>query len=124
MAMTFTVNNVNLVPYIANQGLSYQLSDIDDPETGRTMDGMMRRGKITDKDKWKLKFRSDLTTAEMSTILSAVTHQYVTAQYLSPRTATVVTKTMYVGDRTAAHYIERHDGTILWKDLSFSLIER
>ena len=124
MAMTFTVSGVNFVPFIANQGLSYQLSDIDDPETGRMMDGTMRRGKITDNDKWKLKFRNDLTTSEMSTIITAVTHQYVTVQYLSPRTASVVTKTMYVGDRTAAHYIERNDGVILWKDLSFSLIER
>ena len=122
--MTFIVNGVDLVPYIAYNGLEYQLSDIDDPETGRTMDGTMRRGKITDKDKWKLKFRVNLTTAEMSIIINAVTHEYVTVQYLSPRTATIVTKTMYVGDRTAAHCIERDNGTILWKDLSFSLIER
>ena len=123
-SMTFTVNNVNLLPYIAYQGLEYQLSDIDDPDTGRMMNGTMRRGKVADKDKWKLKFRSDLTTAEVSTILTAVTHQYVTATYLSPRTNTVVTKTLYVGDRTAAHYILREDGTVLWKNLSFSLIER
>lgn len=124
MSMTFIVNSVNLVPYIAFQGLEYQLSDIDDPDTGRMMDGTMRRGKIADKDKWKLRFRSDLTTAEISTILTAVTHQYVTATYLSPRTNTVITKTLYVGDRTAAHCIQREDGKILWKDLAFSLIER
>ena len=124
MSITFTVNGVNLVPYIAFQGLEYQLSDIDDPDTGRMMDGTMRRGKIADKDKWKLRFRSDLTTAEISTILTAVTHQYVTATYLSPRTNTVITKTLYVGDRTAAHCIQREDGRILWKDLAFSLIER
>ena len=122
--MTFIVNGVDFVPFIAYNGLEYQLSDIDDPETGRTMNGTMRRGKITDKDKWKLKFKVDLTTEEISAIVRAVTHEYVTVQYLSPRTATIVTKTMYVGDRTAAHCIERANGTILWKDLSFSLIER
>lgn len=124
MAMTFTVNGVNFVPYIANQGLSYQLSDIDDPETGRMMDGTMRRGKITDKEKWKVKCRSDLTTSEMSTVITNISTQYVSVVYLSPKSNSVVTKTMYVGDRTAVHYIERPDGTILWKDLSFSLIER
>ena len=123
MAMTFTVGGVNIVPYLAFQGLEYQLADIDDPDTGRMMDGTMRRGKISDKDKWKCKFRI-LTTAEMSTVLTAVTHQYVNVQYMSPRTASVVTKSMYVGDRTAAHCIERSDGTIYWKDLAFSLIER
>lgn len=122
--MTFTVNGANIVPYIALGGLSYQLSDIDDPETGRMMNGEMRRGKIAEKEKWKIKCRSDLTTAEMATILPLVSHQYVTCQYLSPRSNTIVTRTMYVGDRTAAHYVERPDGVILWKDLSFSLIER
>lgn len=122
--MTFTVNGVNIVPYIALGGLSYQLSDIDDPETGRMMNGEMRRGKIAEKEKWKIKCRSDLTTAEMAVILPLVSHQYVTCQYLSPRSNTIVTRTMYVGDRTAAHYVERPDGVILWKDLSFSLIER
>ena len=77
--MTFIVNGVDLVPYIAYNGLEYQLSDIDDPETGRTMDGTMRRGKITDKDKWKLKFRVNLTTAEMSIIINAVTYEFETS---------------------------------------------
>ena len=124
MAMTFIVNGVDFTPYLAFQGLEYQLSDIDDTDTRRMMDGTMRRGKIADKDKWKLKFRPNLTTSEISNVWAAVTHQYVTVQYLSPRTASIVTKTMYVGDRTAAHFIERNDGTVLWKDLSFSLIER
>ena len=124
MAMTFTVSGTNLIPYIAYDGLSYQLSDIDDPETGRTMSGEMRRGKITDKEKWKVKCRPNLTTAEMSTVITAISTQYVSVQYLSPKTNAVVTKTMYVGDRTAAHFIERADGVTLWKDLSFSLIER
>ena len=121
--MTFSVNNVNLLPYIAFQGLEYQLADIDDPDTGRMINGQMRRGKIADKDKWKIKFRTGLTTEEMSIILSTVTHQEVSATYLSPRTNTVVTKVMYVGDRTAAHCIHRTTGETLWKDLSFSLIE-
>ena len=122
--MTFTVNSVDFLPYLAFQGLEYQLSDIDDPDTGRMMNGEMRRGKVADKDKWKCKFRSNLTTAEMSVILTAVTHQYVSATYLSPRTNTVVNKTLYVGDRTAAHCVKKPDGTVLWRDLSFSLIEK
>ena len=124
MAMTFLIEGVDMVPYIAYNGLEYQLSDIDDTDTGRMMNGEMRRGKISDKDKWMLKFRPNLTTAEISTILTAVTKQYVSVQFLSPRTATVVTKTMYVGDRKAAHAIERENGTVYWKDLAFNLIER
>lgn len=121
--MTFIVNGVDIAPYIANRGLEYQLSDIDAPGTGRTMDGTMQRGKITDKDKWMIKCRP-LTTSELSTVLSAVTHEYVTCTYLSPRYNQTVTKTLYVGDRKAAHYIERNNGTILWTDVAFNLIEQ
>lgn len=126
--MTFEIKNsadnyVDITPFIAFNGLEYQLSDIDSPDAGRDMSGRMHRGKITDKDKWKLKFRP-LKTNELSTIIQLVTKEYITVRYLSPRYGGIVDKTMYVGDRTASHCIERADGTILWKDLAFSLIER
>lgn len=113
---------VDITDYIAYNGLEYQLSDVDSPNAGRAMNGRMYRGKITDKDKWKLKFRP-LKTSEVSLILQLVSNEYIQVRYLSPRYNGVVIKTMYVGDRTASHCIERADGTILWKDLAFSNIE-
>lgn len=125
--MIYEINNgngtyVDITPYIAFNGLEYQLSDVDSPNAGRAMDGRMYRGKITDKDKWKLKFRP-LRTSEISLILQLVSKEYIEVRYLSPRYNSIVIKTMYVGDRTASHCIERADGTILWKDLAFSNIE-
>lgn len=126
--MTFEIQNtvgtfVDITPYLFFQGLSYQLSDVDAPNSGRTLAGTMERAKISDKDKWKLKFRP-LTTEEMSIVIDLITHQYVTVRYLSPRTNAIVVKTMYPGDRTATHCIYRKSGETLWHDLSFSLIER
>lgn len=120
--LSFEGNFVPITSYIAQHGLDYQLSDIDDPNTGRTMAGTMQRGKIADKDKWKIKCRP-LTTAEMSIVLQLISHEYVTARYLSPRYNSIVEKVMYVGDRTASHYVHK-DNKIFWDALSFSLIER
>lgn len=122
--MTFSVNGVDFTPYIMPGGLEYQLSDIDDPDAGRTMAGEMRRGKITEKDKWSCKFRP-LTTAEISTVLNAVSREFVTVSYLSPRENAVIEKVMYVGDRKASHCVfPNNGGTVLWSDLSFGFIEK
>lgn len=117
-----TNSYVDLTPYIAYNGLEYQLSDIDAPDAGRSMDGIMHRGKIADKDKWKIKFRP-LKTEELSLILPLACNETMQCRYLSPRYGGIVIKNMYAGDRTASHCIEREDGTIIWKDLAFNLIE-
>ena len=113
---------VDITPYIAFNGLEYQLSDVDSPDAGRTLDGVMHRGKISDKDKWKIKFRA-LTTDEASILIPLVCRETFVCHYLSPRYGGMVYKTMYAGDRNASHCIEREDGTILWKDLAFNIIE-
>lgn len=120
--MQFLINGVNIAPYVGFNGLEYQLSDVDSPNAGRNMAGEMERGKITEKEKWSLKF-VPLTTSQIAAILSAVSDEYVEVSFLSPRHGSTVTKQMYVGDRSAAHMFER-GGTVYWKDLSFSLIER
>ena len=38
MAFVFTVNNVNLLPYIMEDGLKWTRFDVEAPDTGRTLD--------------------------------------------------------------------------------------
>lgn len=113
----------DITPYIAFGGLSYLLADVDSPNAGRTLDALMHRGKITDKDKWQIKCRA-MTTAEVSVVLGLISTEYVTVRYLRPKTNSVVQKTMYVGDRTASYLIDKGSKGELWDGLSFSLIER
>lgn len=126
--MTFEILNpateeyVDITPMLAYGGLEYQLSDVDSPDAGRTMDGTMHRGKIADKDKWKFKFRP-LKTDELTTLMQLACNETFQCRYLSPRYGAVVYKTMYAGDRSAAHCIERADGTILWHNIAFNVIE-
>lgn len=42
----FTVNNVNMLPYIAEDGLKWTRFDVEAPDTGRTPDGVMHRGRV------------------------------------------------------------------------------
>ena len=131
--MTFEIlsnsSYVSLLPYIAYGGLEYQLSSVDAPNAGRSMDGMMHRAEVAKKDKWKIKCRP-LTTAEAAIVLPLVSPQVITVKYLSPYTNSVVIKQMYVGNRTGAFGIER-SGTLnnvattvtFWKEVAFDLIE-
>lgn len=120
---------IDILPYIAYQGLEYQLSSVDAPNAGRGMDGTMHRAEVAKKDKWKIKCRP-LTTAEASVVLPLVSPSTITVRYLSPFAGTLVIKKMYVGNRTGAFGTERHaviDNTpqsvIFWKDIAFDLIE-
>ena len=61
-----------------------------------------------------------LTDAEIRTILQAVSGASFTVSFHSPYTGSIVSKTMYVGDRTAPlwNYTRRY-----WESLSLNLIE-
>ena len=113
---------VDITPYIAFQGLTYQRSDVDAPDAGRDMSGFMHRGRVTIKDKWQIKFRA-MRTDEIAIILQLIAPEQIQVHYLSPYYNSIVISAMYVGDRTAQHCIYRENGEILWKDLAFSCIE-
>lgn len=120
--MTLTVNGVNLVPFIAYQGLSYQLSDIDAPNSGRTLSAKMIRGRVASKVRLDVTCRP-LTADEASIVLSAIYPEFVTVTYYDPYLGQDVTKKMYSNNRKAQflhHSTSRGD---LWKVDTFPLIE-
>ena len=47
--MILTVNDVDMIPFIAYQGLKWTRNDIDSPNSGRTLDGLMHRGRVATK---------------------------------------------------------------------------
>ena len=47
--MTFKINNVDFSKYVASGGLKWSRNDIDSPNTGRTLDGLMHRGRVATK---------------------------------------------------------------------------
>ena len=60
---------------------------------------------------------------EISVLLKAVKDEFFTVSFPDPQEGKVITKTMYVGSRTAPVYTW-HKGVPQWTSLSMNFIER
>ena len=118
----FTVNNVNLLPYIVEDGLKWTRFDVEAPDTGRTLDGVMHRGRVAVKVRLDVTCRP-LTAAETATVLNAIAPEFVTVRYVDPMQGSVV-KTMYSNNIPALCATVYDDGSARWEGLEFPLIER
>ena len=121
-AYRFTVNGVSLLNYLAEDGIKWTRFDVEAPDTGRTLDGVMHRGRVATKVRLDVTCRP-LTSAEASVVLRAILPEYVTVRYIDPQDGSV-TRTMYSNNIPTICATVNPDGTALWKDLSFPLIER
>ena len=104
--MTVTVDGVDLTPYIANRGLKWQRSDVEAPDAGRTLDGIMHRGRVATKIRLDITCRP-LTSGEASIVLNAIYPEFVTVSY-----------------NPASFLLRRADGTEWWDGITFPLIEQ
>ena len=118
----FRVGGVNLLPYLAEDGLKWTRFDVEAPDTGRTLDGVMHRGRVAMKVRLDVTCRP-LTDSEAMTVLRAIEPEYVTVQYIDPADGSV-TRTMYSNNIPAVCATVSPDGSALWKGLTFPLIER
>ena len=120
--MILTVNGVDITPFIASGGIKWTRSDIDAPNTGRTMDGTMMRGRIT------TKIRLDITciplvASDLSTVLNAIYPEFVTVRYSDPMYGTRIV-TMYSNNNPASYLMKKPNGDEYWTGITFPLIER
>ena len=125
--MTLTIGSglgaVDMVPYIAHDdGVKWTRSDIDSPQTGRTLDGRMHRGRVATKIRLDIKCRP-LKSDELAIVLSAIYPEYVSVTYSDPMSGTV-TKTFYSNNNPATFWSRLPDGTEWWDGVSFPLVER
>ena len=92
-----------------------------DGETNRNADGGLIRDRIAVKRKINLEW-SPLSQSEISTLLTAVSDVFFTVTFPDPQ-AGVITKTMYVGDRTSPAY-QFKNGEVKWSGLKMNFIEK
>ena len=118
----FTVNGVNLLNYIAEDGIKWTRFDVEAPDTGRTLDGVMHRGRVASKVRLDITCRP-LKTSEAMAVLRAIIPEYVTVRYIDPQDGSV-TKTMYSNNIPTIFATVNPAGTAIWKGLTFPLIER
>ena len=120
--MTLEVNGVDMVPYIAVGGVKWSRNDIDSPDTGRAMNGLMYRGRVTTKIRLDVTCRL-LKASELQIVLNAIYPEYITVTYDDPMSGTV-TKTMYSNNNPAVFQMLKSDGSEWWSGVTFPLIER
>ena len=120
--MVLTIGGVDIVPFIAQGGVKWSRQDIDAPNTGRTMDGLLHRGRVA------TKIRLDITCkplpfTDLHTVMNLIYPEYVTVIYDDPMFGRVQ-KTMYSNNHPATFLLFQSDGDDLWSGITFPLIER
>lgn len=112
----------DITPFIAWQGLSFSRNDVDSPDAGRSMDGLMHRGRVAVKEKMNINTvpltRSQ--SAQLQTLLYPETISVRVTPY--PRTNTQKTFMMYSNNVKVSYVIHKENGDDL-ETLSFPLIE-
>ena len=93
-----------------------------DGESNRNARGELIRDRIAVKRKIECEW-PPLSMSEISTILNAVKDVFFQLEYPDPMAGGTITKTFYVGDRSAPMYRNKN-GTILWEGLSMDFIEK
>lgn len=112
----------DITPWIAWQGLTFSRNDVDSPDAGRTMSGLMMRGRVASKEKMEVK-TVQLTRAQSSrlqTLLFPESIQVRVTPY--PRTNSAHVMKMYSNNVKTTYVIHRQNGEDL-QSLSFPLIE-
>jgi hypothetical protein len=113
--------NGQVMPTPSTMTWDIQTFDLD---SGRGINGEMQRQVICQKEKLNLTWRAGaLTMAEVSMLLNAVMQPFFSVTYFSPLSNSMVTKTMYVGDRSTNFY-SIIDGKPVIDNISFNLVER
>ena len=104
--------------------LKWSENDLDSPRAGRTLDGLMRRGKVTSKRRADIKLK-DLQSERANEILAILRNQYFTCETdLAPSDSTSLTMEMYNSSRSGSIRIVNTDGKAVHKEISFNIIER
>ena len=112
------------MPLIEEGGLKFTYNDLDAPDSGRTLDGVMHRGKIGSKAKIEFKCWP-LTPTQAASVLRALESQYVSVTTnIDPRSGGYATYTMYNSTRPVTAFVfDKKTGEGRWEDLSVSLVE-
>ena len=131
------IDGTDITNYIAFNGVKWSRHDIDGPNAGRSMSGLMIRDRVATKIRLDITCRP-LNHDELHALLNLILPEFVTVTYNDPMYGTV-SKTMYANENTADFLIRKNpiqtdrwwicrgsvpDSTELWNNISFPLVER
>lgn len=118
--MANPINSVNGASIPCPSSYTWELEDISASDAGRTEDTVMHKNRIGQVVALNLSWQN-ISTAKASQILNAFNPEYISVNYLDPKSGGYVTSTFYVGNRSAPMY----NATLgLWSNVSFKIIKR
>lgn len=117
------VGGVNITQFIEKGGLKWTRNDIDSSNAGRTLSGLMNRGRVTQKMKLEVTCRP-LLQDEAQVVLAAINPEYVTVNYVDPMLGERTNVQFYSNNVPATLLIIDPDGISHWEGISFPLVER
>ncbi|CAM2948845.1 DUF6711 domain-containing protein [Hathewaya histolytica] len=112
---------INGLTIVAPKSFKVSINDLDG-ETTRNARGDLIRDRIAVKRKLECEW-GPLKDNEISNLLKVVTSVYFSVEYPDPVEGKRLSKTFYVGDRSAPMYFVK-DGVPLWQGLSMNFIEK
>lgn len=113
---------VDITPYIAWQGLTFSRNDVDAPDAGRDMSGLMHRGRVAVKEKMNIQTVT-MTKQQSASLQTLLYPQSITVRVTPyPRTNASQIMTMYTNNVKTTYVVHRKNGDEL-QSLSFPLIE-
>ena len=118
----FKIDGVDIAPFIAYKGIKWTRNDIDSANAGRTLSGLMNRGRVCMKVKLDVKCRP-LKQSEASMLLKLINPEYVNVEYVDPLLGERNVQ-FYSNNVPATFCMQTDDGELYWDDMSFPLVER
>ena len=118
-----SIDGTDITNLIAYQGVQWKRNDIDGPNAGRTLSGLMVRDRVATKIRLDITCRQ-LTLPEVRMLLNLLMPEFVSVTYDDPMDG-IVTRTMYANNNGAQFLFARDNDTKEWWDnVSFPLVER
>lgn len=120
--MNLKINGFDILPFVEDNGIKWQRSDLDNSDAGRTMDGRMWRGRVATKIRLDITFLP-MKDEDIKTILNLLLPEFVTVQYTDPMFGERVV-TMYSNNITAGLSTIYNKEIGMWGSFTAPLIER
>ena len=112
---------IDIAPLI--EEIKWSENDLDSPKAGRTLDGLMHRGKVTSKRRADIKLINS-SASTINPILVILRKEYFYCDTdLVPAEGPLLMQ-MYNSTRSGGIQIVNTNNVIMHKDVSFNIIER
>lgn len=119
----FKLNGKDIIPYIETDNMQISENDIDSPKAGRTMGGLMNRGKVTEKFRADIKLMS-VKKEVIDWVMPILRNQYYTLETDMFAGKGPVKSQFYTSTRKYTLSIVDNHGVAWYKSVSFNVIQR